>query len=57
MCHNTDHFLSKLRQIDALAQQALNDAPPGLAKDRIRLIAGLAKYLATEIELRARRRG
>jgi hypothetical protein len=56
MCHNTDHFLSKLRQIDALAQHALHDAPPGLPKDRIRLIAGLAKYLATEIELGVRRR-
>ena len=57
MRHEADQFLSKLRQIDVLAQHALDDAPPGLAKERIRLIAGLARYLATEIELGARRRG
>jgi hypothetical protein len=56
MYDNTDHLLNKLRQIDTLAQRALDDAPPGLAKARIRLIAGLAKYLTTEIELRARQR-
>jgi hypothetical protein len=45
-------FLEKLEQIQQCTQYALAETPPGLAAQRLRLVISLAKYLATEIELR-----
>lgn len=51
-------FLHKLEQIEQAGNYALRETPPGLAEQHIRLMIGLARYLATEIELcSARRRG
>jgi hypothetical protein len=44
-------FLRKLRQIEHSARYALDEAPPGLAAQHLKLVIGLAKYLVTEIEL------
>jgi hypothetical protein len=44
-------LLEKLTQIHEQAELTLNELPKGLAKDRLRLIVGLAKYLKTAVEL------
>ena len=44
-------ILAKLEQIQEQAQLTLDELPLRLAKDRLRLIVGLAKYLSTMIEL------
>lgn len=44
-------FLEKLEQIQKCTQYVLAETPPGLAAQRLRLVIGLAQYLATEIEL------
>jgi hypothetical protein len=48
-----NEFLAKLEQIQEQAQLTLEELPLRLAKDRLRLIIGLARYLKTEIQLRA----
>ena len=57
MSANRNDFLRKLEQIQQAGQYALVDLPPGLAEQRVRLMISLARYLATEIELCAARRG
>jgi hypothetical protein len=47
-----DEILAKLEQIQEQAQLTLDELPLRLAKDRLRLIIGLARYLATSIELK-----
>jgi len=42
-----DELLSKLAQIQEQAQMTLDELPLRLAKDRLRLIIGLTKYLVT----------
>ncbi len=48
-----NEFLAKLGQIQEQAQLTLEELPLRLAKDRLRLIIGLARYLQTELQLRA----
>jgi len=45
-----NELLEKLTQIHEQAELTLNDLPKGLAKDRLRLIVGLAKYLKNAVE-------
>jgi hypothetical protein len=47
-----DEILAKLGQIQEQAQLTLDELPLRLAKDRLRLIIGLARYLSTAIELK-----
>lgn len=47
MALTRDELLSKLAQIQEQAQMTLDELPLRLAKDRLRLIIGLTKYLAT----------
>lgn len=49
---NKEELLSKLEQIQEQANLTLEELPLRLAKDRLRLIIGLARYLATEIEFK-----
>ena len=51
MSANRDDVLRKLEQIEESAQYALLETPSALGKQHLKLIIGLAKYLATEIEL------
>jgi hypothetical protein len=44
-------ILQKLAQIEEQAQLTLDELPLRLAKDRLRLIIGLARYLATSVEM------
>jgi hypothetical protein len=44
-------ILTKLEQIQEQAQLTLDELPLRLAKDRLRLIIGLARYLTTTVEL------
>jgi hypothetical protein len=44
-------ILAKLEQIQEQAQLTLDELPLRLAKDRLRLIIGLARYLTTTVEL------
>ena len=44
-------MLEKLTQIHEQAELTLAELPKGLAKDRLRLIVGLAKYLKNALEL------
>jgi hypothetical protein len=44
-------ILGKLEQIQEQAQLTLDELPLRLAKDRLRLIIGLARYLSTAVEL------
>jgi hypothetical protein len=44
-------LLEKLTQIHEQAELTLHDLPKGLAKDRLQLIVGLAKYLKNALEL------
>jgi len=49
---NKDELLTKLEQIQEQASLTLEELPLRLAKDRLRLIIGLARYVATEIEFK-----
>jgi hypothetical protein len=55
MSANRSDVLHKLQQIEQSAQFALAEMPPGLGSQHIKLIIGLAKYLATEVELCSQR--
>jgi hypothetical protein len=44
-------ILTKLEQIQEQAQLTLDELPLRLAKDRLRLIIGLARYLSTAVDL------
>jgi hypothetical protein len=44
-------ILAKLAQIQEQAQLTLDELPLRLAKDRLRLIIGLARYLSTAVEV------
>jgi len=44
-------ILAKLTQIQEQAQLTLDELPLRLAKDRLRLIIGLARYLSTTVEI------
>jgi hypothetical protein len=44
-------ILAKLEQIQEQAQLTLDELPLRLAKDRLRLIIGLARYLSTSVEV------
>ena len=44
-------LLAKLEQIQEQAQLTLDELPLRLAKDRLRLIIGLARYLQTAVDL------
>ena len=44
-------ILQKLAQIEEQAQLTLDELPLRLAKDRLRLIIGLARYLTTSVEM------
>lgn len=46
-----DELLNKLAQIEEQAQMTLDELPMRLAKDRLRLIIGLTKYLATAVNM------
>jgi hypothetical protein len=46
-----EEILAKLRQIQEQAQLTLDELPLRLAKDRLRLIIGLARYLSTAIDM------
>ena len=44
-------IVAKLAQIQEQAQLTLDELPLRLAKDRLRLIIGLARYLSTTVEV------
>jgi hypothetical protein len=44
-------ILTKLEQIQEQAQLTLDELPLRLAKDRLRLIIGLARYLSTAVDI------
>ena len=44
-------ILGKLEQIQEQAQLTLDELPLRLAKDRLRLIIGLARYLSPAVEM------
>jgi hypothetical protein len=44
-------ILAKLAQIQEQAQLTLDELPLRLAKDRLRLIIGLARYLSTTVDV------
>ena len=46
-----DEILTKLEQIQEQAQLTLDELPLRLAKDRLRLIIGLARYLSTTVDV------
>jgi hypothetical protein len=50
---DNDELLAKLAQIQEQAQLTLEDLPQRLAKERLRLIIGLARYLQNAVALRA----
>lgn len=49
--NHKNEILAKLEQIQEQAQLTLDELPLRLAKDRLRLIIGLARYLTTTVEL------
>ena len=49
-------ILAKLEQIQEQAQLTLDELPLRLAKDRLRLIIGLARYLTTTVDVNWDRR-
>ena len=55
MSASRSDVLHKLQQIEQSAQFALAEIPAGLGRQHIKLIIGLAKYLATEVELCSQR--
>ncbi|MEA3194993.1 MAG: hypothetical protein QOD26_3326 [Betaproteobacteria bacterium] len=46
-----NELLEKLTQIHEQVELTLAELPKGLAKDRLRLVVGLAKYLKNAVEL------
>ena len=46
-----DEILAKLKQIEEQAQLTLDELPLRLAKDRLRLIIGLTRYLSTTVDM------
>jgi hypothetical protein len=46
-----EEILAKLQQIQEQAQLTLDELPLRLAKDRLRLIIGLARYLSTTVDM------
>lgn len=46
-----NEILAKLAQIQEQAQLTLDELPLRLAKDRLRLIIGLARYLSTTVDV------
>jgi hypothetical protein len=46
-----DEIINKLRQIEEQARLAVADLPHPTAKDRLRLIIGLAGHLALKLEV------
>jgi hypothetical protein len=51
MMDRKQEILTKLEQIQEQAQLTLDELPLRLAKDRLRLIIGLARYLSTTVEV------
>ena len=49
--HRKQEILTKLEQIQEQAQLTLDELPLRLAKDRLRLIIGLARYLSTTVDV------
>jgi hypothetical protein len=49
-----DELMAKLAQIQEQAQLTLEELPQRLAKERLRLIIGLARYLQTAVQLGAK---
>jgi hypothetical protein len=50
---DNDELLAKLAQIQEQAQLTLDELPQRLAKERLRLIIGLARYLQNAVALGA----
>lgn len=50
-----EEILAKLEQIQEQAQLTLDELPLRLAKDRLRLIIGLARYLSTAVDMNWKR--
>jgi len=48
---DNDELLAKLAQIQEQAQLTLEELPQRLAKERLRLIIGLARYLQNAVQL------
>lgn len=46
-----DEVIAKLHQIEEQVNSLLGESPERLAADRLRLIAGLAGYLRTHVQL------
>jgi hypothetical protein len=44
-----EEMLEKLKQIEEQARMTLNELPLRLAKDRLKLVIGLAQYMRTGI--------
>jgi hypothetical protein len=44
-----EEMLEKLKQIEEQARMTLNELPRRLAKDRLKLVIGLAQYMRTGI--------
>jgi hypothetical protein len=44
-----EEMLEKLKQIEEQARMTLNELPLRLAKDRLKLVIGLAQYMQTAI--------
>jgi hypothetical protein len=51
MMERKQEILAKLQQIQEQAQLTLDELPLRLAKDRLRLIIGLARYLSTTVDV------
>jgi hypothetical protein len=51
MMERKQEILAKLQQIQEQAQLTLDELPLRLAKDRLRLIIGLVRYLSTTIDV------
>jgi len=49
---DTDELLAKLAQIQEQAQLTLEELPQRVAKERLRLIIGLARYLQNAVALK-----
>jgi hypothetical protein len=52
-----EEMLQKLKQIEEQARMTLNELPRQLAKDRLRLVIGLAQYMQTGITIAQSKRG
>jgi hypothetical protein len=46
-----EEMLQKLKQIEEQARMTLNELPLRLAKDRLKLVIGLAQYIQTGIAI------